>query len=89
MREYGAKDVEELAMELALPFEDDAIGVIAGIPLDGVFVNTILLSIINGCVASKLVRVSRGGFESSAMVMSKASIEYEGAEKSHAGRSNC
>jgi hypothetical protein len=76
-------------MELALPFEDDAIGVIAGIPLDGVFVNTILLSIINGCVASKLVRVSRGGFESSAMVMSKASIEYEGAEKSHAGRSNC
>ena len=76
-------------MELALPFEDDAIGVITGMPLDGVFVNTMLSLIINGCVASKRVRVSRGGFESSAMVMSRASIEYEGVEKSHAGRSNC
>jgi hypothetical protein len=88
-REYGAEVDGGLAMELALPFEDDAVGVSTGISLDGVIVNTILSSIVNGRVAPNPVRVSRGGFESSAMVMSKAPIGDEGVEKSHAGRSNC
>jgi hypothetical protein len=86
-REYGAEDNGRLVMELALPFEDDVVGVITSILLESVFVNAVLSSIINGCVASKLVQVSKGGFESSAIVMSKASKskEYEWVEKSHVG----
>jgi hypothetical protein len=88
-RELGAEDDGGLEVELALPFEDSAIGVITGTPPEGVFPNTMLSSIINGSVASNIIWVFRGGFESSAMVISKASREYEGVEKSHAGSSNC
>lgn len=74
-------------MELILLSEDDAVGVIVGISLESVFVNTIFSSIVNGCVASKLEWVPSGGFESSAIVMSKASKskEYALVEKSQGG----
>jgi hypothetical protein len=91
-RECGIEDEGGLGAELTLPFhqfEDDAIDVGTGMPLDGV--NTILSSSINVCVVGKLSCVSGGGFASSAMVILKASREYEEAEKSHAGSSrlNC